>query len=501
MNSSPPLWKASVALAKAEAADMASLLELASEPQAVLIAEEPFGPGAVVEALYTEEPDAAILSRLAGRTITVEPLPDQDWIRLSQEGLPPVRAGRFFVYGAHDAGRVPHGVIPIRIEAGLAFGTGHHETTALCLAALSGPGARAARYANVLDLGCGTGLLAIGAAKLWKQPVLAIDIDPVAVEVTRENARINGVAPLVRAVGGRRTDQSACWPHAAPFDLIIANILAGPLTRLAPQIAASLAPGGDAGAVGPAAQSGNMILSFYHGLRFLARHRDGALERAGLGEGSWSALAACLTRRRSREVLPWTRSAPFQTFDDRLRCRHLRPAPGRAARRTDSARAGRFRGAAFRRASGRISARASRTPGLADRLHRLGRRGGGAGGQGGGLRRWPLHACRCAPQTDTKLFEPRDLVAEGPQGWIAKHLPKGAQARLRPLAAHRQRRGGHCATRRNARAARWCACDTNPLDAVWNDQPPPPADKARAACHESGGRDSANPSARASPTT
>src|SRR6202042_3838450 len=91
----------------------------------------------VVEALYADAPDAAYLSRIAGRAVTVEPLPDQDWIKLSQEGLPPVRAGRFFVYGAHDAGQVPPGVIPIRIEAGLAFGTGHHETTALCLAAMS----------------------------------------------------------------------------------------------------------------------------------------------------------------------------------------------------------------------------------------------------------------------------------------------------------------------------------------------------------------------------
>ena len=120
MTSSPPLWKASIALAKAEAPDMASLLELASEPQAVLIAEEPFGANAVVEALYTEEPDAAQLSKIAGRAITVEPLPDQDWIRLSQEGLPPVRAGRFFVYGAHDAGQVPHGVIPMRISGSTA---------------------------------------------------------------------------------------------------------------------------------------------------------------------------------------------------------------------------------------------------------------------------------------------------------------------------------------------------------------------------------------------
>ena len=103
--SNPPLWKAWVALAKGEASDMASLLELASEPQAVLIVEEPFGPSATVEALYTEEPDPAFLSGIAGRDVTVEPLPDQDWIRLCRIGLPPVRAGRFFVYGAHDAGQ------------------------------------------------------------------------------------------------------------------------------------------------------------------------------------------------------------------------------------------------------------------------------------------------------------------------------------------------------------------------------------------------------------
>src|SRR5476649_941277 len=135
--SSPPLWKASVALTKAQAADTAAALELDGSAQAVLIVEEPFADGAVVEALYTDEPDAAYLSRITGMDITVAPLPDQDWIKLSQEGLPPVRAGRFFVYGAHDAGAVPASVIALRIEAGLAFGTGHHETTALCLSVLS----------------------------------------------------------------------------------------------------------------------------------------------------------------------------------------------------------------------------------------------------------------------------------------------------------------------------------------------------------------------------
>jgi len=278
MNATPPLWKASATLAKQEAPDLASLLELASEPQAVLIAEEPFGPTATVEALYTEEPDSDFLSRVAGRAILVEPLPDQDWIKLSQEGLPPVRAGRFFVHGAHDAGQVPHGVIPMKIDAGLAFGTGHHETTALCLAVPSDLANRRA-YRKVLDLGCGTGLLAIGAAKLWKRPVLASDIDPVAIEVTNENARGNDVTPLVRGVVADGL-VSPVLAAGAPYDLIIANILAGPLTRLAPQIVAAMAPGATLVLSGLLHNQENMVLSFYHRLRFQNRHR----------QGPWSAL-------------------------------------------------------------------------------------------------------------------------------------------------------------------------------------------------------------------
>jgi ribosomal protein L11 methyltransferase len=282
---SPPLWKASANLVKTEAADLASLLELASEPQAVLIVEEPFGPSATVEALYTEEPDAAYLSAVAGRAIFVEALPDQDWIRLSQEGLPPVRAGRFFVYGAHDAGTVPHGVMAMRIEAGLAFGTGHHETTALCLAVLSDLAKRRA-YRNVLDLGCGTGLLAIGAAKLWKRPVLASDIDPVAIAVTDENARGNGVAPLVHAVTADGLTHPALGSRA-PYDLLIANILAGPLTHLARAITAALAPGGTLVLSGLLHNQEHMVLSFYHRLRFVERRR----------EGPWSALVLERPRR------------------------------------------------------------------------------------------------------------------------------------------------------------------------------------------------------------
>jgi ribosomal protein L11 methyltransferase len=275
---SAPLWKASVALTKTEAADIAAALELEGSAQAVLIVEEPFADGAVVEALYTEAPDAAWLSQIARRAITVAPLPDQDWIRLSQEGLPPVRAGRFFVYGAHDAGTVPHGVIPMKIEAGLAFGTGHHETTSLCLAALSDL-ARERSFYNVLDLGCGTGLLAIGAAKLWKRRVLASDIDPVAVDVTRDNARANTVGPLVRAVTADGLT-SPVLANGAPYDLLIANILAGPLTQLAPAIQKALAPGAVLLLSGLLTNQEKLVTSFYPSLRRVGVRRD----------GPWSAL-------------------------------------------------------------------------------------------------------------------------------------------------------------------------------------------------------------------
>jgi ribosomal protein L11 methyltransferase len=285
----PPLWKASVALSKADAPDVAALFELTPpHPQAVLISEEPFADSAMVEALYAEMPDGEFLSKLAGREVHVALLPDADWIKLSQEGLPPVRAGRFFVYGAHDRGKVPACVIPIRIEAGLAFGTGHHETTALCLAALSDL-ARRRRFANVLDLGCGTGVLAIGAAKLWRKRVIASDIDAVAVEVTRENARANSEAPLIRAVTADGLSSPAL-AQSAPYDLIVANILAGPLTRLAPDIARALARGGVVVLSGLLHWQENLVLSFYrpHGLILRARRRD----------GPWSALVLERTRMR-----------------------------------------------------------------------------------------------------------------------------------------------------------------------------------------------------------
>ncbi|HEY2444949.1 MAG TPA: 50S ribosomal protein L11 methyltransferase [Rhizomicrobium sp.] len=274
-----PVWKASVRLLKERAGDMAALFEITPpRPQAVLIDEEPFGKHATVEALYGIMPDGNLLSKLADADIRVALIPDQDWIRLSQEGLPPVRAGRFFVYGAHDQGTVPGGVIPLRIEAGLAFGTGHHESTAMCLALLSDL-AKRRRFRRALDLGCGTGVLAIAIAKLWRRRTMAADIDRIAVGVAHENATLNGARTLVRTVAA---DGLAHPALSTRFDLVVANILAGPLTHLAPQIVLALAPRATLILSGILAWQENLVLGFYrpHGLVLCEKRRD----------GNWSAL-------------------------------------------------------------------------------------------------------------------------------------------------------------------------------------------------------------------
>jgi ribosomal protein L11 methyltransferase len=276
----PPLWKAGVTLPKTEAADVAAVFELTPPaPQSVLIGENPFEADATVEALYDTPPDVELLSRLCGRMVTCEPLPDRDWIRLSLEGLPPVRAGQFFLHGAHDAGQIPVGVIPIRIEAGLAFGTGHHESTALCLDAMCRL-AKRRRLARTLDVGCGTGVLAIAAAKLWKARVVASDIDHIAIETARANARAN----TERNIGFACADglDHPVIRTTAPYDLICANILAGPLTRLAPAIAKASAGGGTVLLSGLLRNQENLVLSYYRAQNLVF---CGALRN-----GPWSAL-------------------------------------------------------------------------------------------------------------------------------------------------------------------------------------------------------------------
>lgn len=171
-----------------------------------------------------------------------EVLPDIDWVARSLEGLKPVRAGRFFVHGAHDRDQVKPGDIPIEIEAGLAFGTGHHGTTAGCLEMLESV-VEAEHPKNALDLGTGSAVLAIALAKLAAIPVLATDIDPVATEVATANVKLNDASNLVETVTATGFDHPV-FAKRGPFALIVANILAGPLMEIAPDMAANLQAGG-----------------------------------------------------------------------------------------------------------------------------------------------------------------------------------------------------------------------------------------------------------------
>ncbi|MEJ6784355.1 50S ribosomal protein L11 methyltransferase [Aminobacter sp. Piv2-1] len=171
-----------------------------------------------------------------------EVLPDVDWVAKSLEGLKPVEAGRFIVHGSHDRSEVRPGQIAIEIEAGLAFGTGHHGTTAGCLEMIEKV-VTGEKPANALDLGTGSAVLAIAVAKLAPIPVLATDIDPVATEVAAANVRLNGVAQHVETATAEGFDDPVFATHG-PFDLIVANILAQPLMQLAPEMAAHLAPAG-----------------------------------------------------------------------------------------------------------------------------------------------------------------------------------------------------------------------------------------------------------------
>lgn len=215
------------------------------EPMAVSIFED--GPNWKLEAWFVDEPDAAHAAAVLGLdkgAVQVVPQEDKDWVTISQQARPAVRAGRFWLYGAHEETRQPLGTLPIAMDAGLAFGTGHHGTTRGCLEALSAHAARRPRPANALDLGTGTGVLAIGMAKLWPSlPILATDIDPIAIDVTRDNLAKN-------ACTGRIALQTAPgMAHPAitarvPYDLIVANILAGPLIAMAGNITAALAKGG-----------------------------------------------------------------------------------------------------------------------------------------------------------------------------------------------------------------------------------------------------------------
>jgi ribosomal protein L11 methyltransferase len=249
-----------------------------------------------IDAFATRAPDRAALevalalaaaaAGTAPPALSIAPEPVRDWVAETIQAFPPIHIGPFHLHGSHDAAApAPPARIAIQIDAGIAFGSGRHASTAGCLLALAGLSGRPPRRA--LDLGCGSGILAIAMAKLWRRPVLATDIDERAVATAAANARQNRVVPWVRTV---RADglRPPALRAAGPFDLIVANILARPLKALAADVAAHLAPGGRAVLSGFLAADAAAVLAAY-------RARGLGLERRIALDG-WHTLV--LRRRR-----------------------------------------------------------------------------------------------------------------------------------------------------------------------------------------------------------
>lgn len=279
-------WRATVACSRAQAEAIAGADEhfasAASPP--VLVADEPdeARPDDWLIHAYFDHPPTAdelgSLGKLGSGEPRVEQLGEADWVTMSQAGLQPIRAGRFYVHTPTNGGTVPEGTVPFEIDASLAFGTGQHATTSGCLEALDRLEREGARFRNIADVGTGTGLLAFAALTLWPEArCIATDIDPVAVEVARDNAAINGVklghgtGELLLGVADGM--DSPLLSARAPFDLIIANILAGPLIELAPDFAKALAPGGTVMLAGLLDPQADAVIAAYEALGLTACDR------------------------------------------------------------------------------------------------------------------------------------------------------------------------------------------------------------------------------------
>jgi ribosomal protein L11 methyltransferase len=300
-------WKVTLPCTKAEAEalkdDISPLAWLDFPP--VLMTSEADGARPDewrLDAYFDGEPSAEMLALLAalapsasGTEPTVERVEDRDWVTLSQQGLEPIQAGQFFVHTPAHRGTAPAGSIAIEIDAGRAFGTGQHETTAGCLVALSRLKAGSAAVADLVDLGTGTGLLAFAALALWPAArAAASDNDPVAIEVSVENAAINGVR-LGRARGQLELLVADGMDHVrlqarAPYDLVVANILAGPLIELAPEVAEAIAPGGRLILAGLLDHQAPAVAAAYR--------RQGMMLSARIERGEWPTLVM-----RKRRIL------------------------------------------------------------------------------------------------------------------------------------------------------------------------------------------------------
>lgn len=284
-----PTYSALTTLDGSEAAEAlaAALERMDPAPTGVGVFEIEDGSGRwEVGAYFLDPPQEAVLMVLAAAfgaaDFALSELPEIDWVAKVRRELHPVEAGRFFVYGPHDADKVPEGRVGLQIEATVAFGTGHHGTTQGCLLAFDRLASAGFAPARVADIGCGTAVLAMAAAAvLPAAQVIAGDIDAVAVEVARANVAINGLGgriDCVEAAGFGHPDLAA----RAPYDLIFANILKGPLIELAPDMAAHAAAGGRVILSGLLTVQAEAVGAAYAAAGFTPESRD------DLGE--WSTL-------------------------------------------------------------------------------------------------------------------------------------------------------------------------------------------------------------------
>ena len=268
-----------------------ALERLVPEPTGVGVFEVEDGSGIwEVGGYFVEKPDEAGLALLAAafdaKPFVVSELPEVDWVAHVRRELSPVQAGRFFVYGSHDADKVPEGSVALLIEAAMAFGTGHHGTTLGCLQMLDHLANDGFVGKNVADIGCGTAVLAMAAAKIWPDPVLASDIDAQAVDVARANVACNGLDGRVICVEAAGFDAPEL-KQAAPFDLVFANILKGPLISLAPDMDDSVKNGGYAILSGILNEQAQEVVNIYT--------HNGFILVKSLSNGEWTTL---LMRRK-----------------------------------------------------------------------------------------------------------------------------------------------------------------------------------------------------------
>lgn len=266
----------------AAAALCEDLEALMPEPTGTGIFEVEDGSGLwEVGAYFTESPDAAGLAVLAAmhgvKDFLISEIPETDWVSHVRRELAPVEAGRFFVYGNHDADKVPAGRVPLLIEAAMAFGTGHHGTTLGCLKAFDRLLDDGFEGGSIIDVGCGTAVLAMAAASVLPSKVLASDIDPVAVDVAVANVAANNLTGRVDCVVAAGFDAPALKENA-PYDLIFANILKGPLIGLAPEMGPAVKTGGYVILSGILNEQADDVITVYCANGFNLVHRDSIVD-------------------------------------------------------------------------------------------------------------------------------------------------------------------------------------------------------------------------------